>query len=69
MTITPNLINIPVIEYTRGNLGFIQNDILPIRINYIQPDTKYTFNSYICVWTLEKVRSTLSLLIAAYPNK
>ncbi len=32
---TPNLINIPVIEDTRGNLGFIQNDILPFEFKRI----------------------------------
>ncbi len=35
MTKTPNLINIPVIEDTRGNLGFIQNDILPFEFKRI----------------------------------
>lgn len=35
MTKTPNLINIPVIEDIRGNLGFIQNDILPFEFKRI----------------------------------
>jgi dTDP-4-dehydrorhamnose 3,5-epimerase-like enzyme len=35
MTTTPNLINIPVIEDIRGNLSFIQNDILPFEFKRI----------------------------------
>ncbi len=35
MTITPNLIKIPVVEDVRGNLGFIQNDILPFEFKRI----------------------------------
>ena len=31
----PNLIKIPVIEDSRGNLGFIQNDILPFEFKRI----------------------------------
>lgn len=35
MTKTPNLIKIPVVEDVRGNLGFIQNDILPFEFKRI----------------------------------
>jgi dTDP-4-dehydrorhamnose 3,5-epimerase-like enzyme len=35
MTNHPNLIKIPVIEDARGNLGFIQNDILPFEFKRI----------------------------------
>lgn len=38
------------------------------RILNIQPNTTYTFNSYICIGTLENVRYTLSQLILTYPN-
>jgi hypothetical protein len=38
------------------------------RINNIQTNTIYTFNSFICIGSLEKVRTTLSQLITAYPN-
>jgi hypothetical protein len=38
------------------------------RILNVQPNTTYTFNSYICIGTLENVRYTLSQLISTYPN-
>ena len=38
------------------------------RISNIQPNSTYTFNSYVCVGTLEDVRYTLSQLVIAYPN-
>ena len=38
------------------------------RILNVQPNTIYTFNSYVCVGTLENVRVTLSQLILTYPN-
>ncbi len=38
------------------------------RINNIQLITTYTFDSFVCIGSLEKVRTTLAQLIIAHPN-